>query len=64
MVEVDASSEQLDATSDAFGSRIETTQVQELPLDGRDWSTLTALVTGLSQLSTSEPVKCFGISQG
>ncbi len=45
-IEVEASSEQFDETSDALGARIETTLVKELPLDGRNWSTLTALVPG------------------
>jgi hypothetical protein len=45
-IEVAASSEQLDETSDTFGTRIEAAQVKELPLDGRNWSTLTALVPG------------------
>jgi hypothetical protein len=45
-VEVSTSSEQMDETSDALGTRIEKTQVKELPLDGRNWATLTALSPG------------------
>jgi hypothetical protein len=45
-VEVSASSEQMDTTSDALGGRIEKAQAQELPLNGRNWATLTALVPG------------------
>jgi hypothetical protein len=37
---------QLDETSATLGARIEPTQVKELPLNGRNWSTLTALVPG------------------
>ena len=45
-VEVLPSSEQLDETSDAMGGRTERAQVEELPLNGRNWATLTALVPG------------------
>jgi Carboxypeptidase regulatory-like domain/TonB dependent receptor len=45
-VEVSASSEQMDKTSDALGARIEPTQAKELPLNGRNWATLTALAPG------------------
>jgi len=45
-VEVSASSEQMDETSDAMGGRTERVQVEELPLNGRNWATLTALVPG------------------
>jgi len=45
-IEVSASSEQLDETSNALGTRIEEAQVKELPLDGRNWATLTALAPG------------------
>ena len=45
-VEVSASSEQMDKTSDALGDRIEPEQVKELPLNGRNWATLTALAPG------------------
>jgi hypothetical protein len=37
---------QLDQTSATLGARIEPKQVKELPLNGRNWSTLTALVPG------------------
>jgi len=45
-MEVSASSEQMDETSDALGGRIEREQAKELPLNGRNWATLTALVPG------------------
>jgi hypothetical protein len=45
-VEVSASSEQMDKTSDALGARIEPAQARELPLNGRNWATLTALAPG------------------
>jgi hypothetical protein len=45
-VEVSASSEQMDKTSDALGDRIEPEQVKELPLNGRNWAALTAIVPG------------------
>ena len=45
-VEVSASSEQLDETSGALGTHIEKEQVDVLPLDGRNWATLTALAPG------------------
>src|SRR6202034_3627898 len=45
-VEVSAGSEQMDKTSDALGDRIQPEQVKELPLNGRNWATLTALVPG------------------
>jgi Carboxypeptidase regulatory-like domain/TonB dependent receptor len=37
---------EMNKTSDALGVRIEREQVQELPNNGRNWSTLTALVPG------------------
>ena len=45
-IEVSASSEQMDETSAALGGRTERAQVVELPLNGRNWATLTALVPG------------------
>ena len=45
-IEVSPSSEQLDKTSDALGVRIEEVQSEELPLNGRNWATLTALEPG------------------
>jgi hypothetical protein len=45
-VEVSASSEQVDKTSDALGASIEEEQARELPLNGRNWANLTALVPG------------------
>jgi hypothetical protein len=45
-VAVSASSEQMDRTSDALGGRIEPEQAKELPLNGRNWVTLTALMPG------------------
>ena len=45
-VVVSASSEQMDKTSDALGARIEPAQAKELPLNGRNWATLTSLAPG------------------
>jgi hypothetical protein len=45
-IQVSASSGQIDETSDALAAPIESTQVKELPLDGRNWATLTALTPG------------------
>jgi hypothetical protein len=45
-VEVSTSSEQFDKTSDALGGRVEQEQARELPLNGRNWATLTSLVPG------------------
>ena len=42
-VEVSASSAQLDENSDALGTNITKLQAKELPLNGRNWATLTAL---------------------
>ena len=45
-VDVSASAEPLDETSDTLGTRIEQAQVKELPLNGRNWAVLTALAPG------------------
>lgn len=45
-VRVSASSEQIDNNSDALGGRIEKAQAERLPLNGRNWATLTSLVPG------------------
>lgn len=45
-VEVSASSEQMDHSTDALGGRIEKVQADKLPINGRNWATLTALVPG------------------
>ncbi len=45
-IEISATSEELDKNSDALGGRIEREQARELPLNGRNWATLTALVPG------------------
>lgn len=45
-VEVSASSEQMDKTSDALGVSISTVQAKELPLNGRNWANLTAFQPG------------------
>ena len=45
-VEVSATAQPLDQTSDALGTNIERKQVEELPLNGRNWATLTALAPG------------------
>ena len=42
-VEVSGSSAQMDQTSDALGTNISQLQAKELPLNGRNWATLTAL---------------------
>jgi hypothetical protein len=45
-VEVSASIQALDQTSDTLGTDVERRQVQELSLNGRNWATLTALASG------------------
>jgi hypothetical protein len=45
-VNVSGLTAQLDETTDALGGRTESEQVKDLPLNGRNWSTLTALVPG------------------
>ncbi len=45
-VEVSASSEQMDNSTDALSGRIDRVQANELPINGRNWATLTALVPG------------------
>lgn len=45
-IEVSDVGTQLDQTSAALGARIAPEQVKNLPLNGRNWSTLTALVPG------------------
>jgi hypothetical protein len=45
-VQVSASSEQMDNNTDALGGRIEKAQAEKLPLNGRNWATLSALVPG------------------
>ena len=45
-VRVSAGSEQFNQTSNALGSPIDRVQADELPLNGRNWATLTALVPG------------------
>ncbi|HLX84987.1 MAG TPA: carboxypeptidase regulatory-like domain-containing protein [Terriglobales bacterium] len=42
-IEVSASSEQIDMTSDVLGARVEQVQADKLPLNGRNWANLTAL---------------------
>ncbi len=41
-VEVSASSEQMDKTSDALGTSISEVQAKQLPLNGRNWTNLTS----------------------
>ena len=43
---VSSQTAQLDETTNALSGRAESKQVQDLPLNGRNWSTLTALVPG------------------
>jgi hypothetical protein len=45
-VEVSASSEQMDNSTDTLGGRIDKVQADKLPINGRNWATLTALVPG------------------
>lgn len=45
-VEVVARPQSLDQTTDTLGTNIERVQVEQLPLDGRDWATLTTLIPG------------------
>ena len=43
-VEVVADAQSLDETSDTLGANVERKQISELPINGQNWSTLTALV--------------------
>ena len=45
-IEVSSGSTPIDQTSDSLGERIERKQVEDLPLNGRNWAALTALVPG------------------
>ncbi len=45
-VNVSGQTSQLDETTATVGARTESEQVEDLPLNGRNWSTLTALVPG------------------
>ncbi|HVM92745.1 MAG TPA: carboxypeptidase regulatory-like domain-containing protein [Terriglobales bacterium] len=45
-LEVVAPAQSLDQTTDALGTDIERIQVEQLPLDGRDWATLSTLIPG------------------
>ena len=45
-VEVSPGSTEIDQTSDVLGERIERTQAESLPLNGRNWASLTALAPG------------------
>ncbi len=45
-VNVSAQTSQMDETTAALGARIEPRQFKDLPLNGRNWSTLTSLVPG------------------
>lgn len=45
-VTVEETGSEFDRTSDALGARTEPQQLKQLPLNGRNWSTLTALVPG------------------
>jgi hypothetical protein len=46
LVQIYAGAVDLNQTSDSLGARIERKQIQQLPMNGRNWSTLTALVPG------------------
>lgn len=52
-VEVSTAAEQINENSDSLGARIERKQLQDLPLNGRNWSTLTALVPGATDAGGS-----------
>ncbi len=45
-LDVVASPQSLDQTTDALGTDIERVQVEQLPLDGRDWAALSSLIPG------------------
>ncbi|HTD24620.1 MAG TPA: carboxypeptidase regulatory-like domain-containing protein [Terriglobales bacterium] len=45
-MEVSGSAVELDQTANSLGARIERKQVEALPLNGRNWATLTTLVPG------------------
>lgn len=45
-VDVQGASLELNQTSDSLSARLERKQVQDLPLNGRNWATLTALAPG------------------
>jgi len=45
-IEISGTSSELNQTSDSLGSRIERKQVDALPMNGRNWATLTALAPG------------------
>jgi hypothetical protein len=45
-VDVSGSAVELDQTANSLGARIEREQIETLPLNGRNWATLTALVPG------------------
>src|SRR5579863_3670685 len=45
-INVSSVTQQLDQTTDTLGSTTESKQVRDLPLNGRNWSTLTALAPG------------------
>ncbi|QNI32557.1 TonB-dependent receptor [Alloacidobacterium dinghuense] len=45
-LQVSASSEQMDDSTDALGGRIDKVQADKLPINGRNWATLTALAPG------------------
>ena len=47
-VQVAASTEQLAETSNTMGARVEKAQAEKLPLNGRNWANLTALVPAQS----------------
>jgi len=52
-VEVSAASQSLDQTTDTLGTDIERKEAQELPLNGQNWATLTALGPGAIDTSGS-----------
>ena len=46
VVDISAEAPLLDKTTDTLGARTESRQIRDLPLNGRNWSTLTALAPG------------------
>jgi hypothetical protein len=63
-VSVSAQTSQMDETTAALGARIEPRQFKDLPLNGRNWSTLTALVPGAVDTggSNQRPNRVPGVS--
>ena len=52
-IQVSGTSNELNQTSASMGTRIERTQTQDLPLNGRNWATLTLLGPGATDTGGS-----------